>query len=182
MFVLLSAKPRPSKKARLNKPSDDNVDIEPEKTPDLERTNTDVTHDDPPPQDYNFIVEQAEVDTTGHTDKPTSPARADDKSASPAKAADKPSTPVKAADDKEDDIMITGVGHTAPGNPVALSKHSAKDEVSAMGKGKWDTDLSTYAHLNAQDIHSGFLNRLYTSRDFEAGLVNLMKERYEVTA
>jgi hypothetical protein len=51
-----------------------------------------------------------------------------------------------------------------------------------MGKGKWNTDLSTYAHLNAQDIHSGYLNRLYTSRDFEAGLVNLMKERYEVTA
>ena len=104
------------------------------------------------------------------------------KPSSPAKAADKPSTPMKAADDKEDDIMITGFGHTAPGNPVALSKHSAKDELSAMGKGKWNTDLSSYAHLNAQDIHSGFLNRLYTSRDFEAGLVNLMKERYEVTA
>ena len=106
----------------------------------------------------------------------------DDKPASPAKAADKPSTPVKAVDDKEDDIMITGVGHTTPGNPVALSKHSAKDELSAIGKGKWNTDLSSYAYLNAQDIHSGFLNRLYTSRDFEAGLVNLMKERYEVTA
>ena len=67
------------------------------------------------------------------------------------------------------------------GNPVALSKHSAKDELSAIGKGKWNADLSSYAHLNAQDIHSGFLNRLYTSRDYEAGLVNLMKERYEVT-
>ena len=89
---------------------------------------------------------------------------------------------MKAVDDKEDDIMITGVGHTAPGNPVALSKHTAKDELSAMGKGKWNADLSSYAHLNAQDIHSGFLNRLYTSRDYEAGLVNLMKERYEVTA
>lgn len=86
---------------------------------------------------------------------------------------------MKAVDDKEDDVMITGVSHTAPGNPVALSKHSAKDELSAMGKGKWSTDLSSYAHLNAQDIHSGFLNRLYTSHDYEAGLVNLMKERYE---
>jgi hypothetical protein len=158
------------------------VDIEPEKNPDLERSNTETTHDDPPPQDYNFTTEQVEIDTTGHTDKPTSPARADDQQASPAKAADKPSTPMKATDDKEDDIMITRVGHTAPDNPVALSKHSAKDEVSAVGKGKWNTDLSSYAHLNAQDIHSGYLNRLYTSRDFEAGLVNLMKERYEVTA
>ena len=76
--------------------------------------------------------------------------------------------------------MITGFGHTTPGNPVALSKHSAKEELSAIDKGKWKTDLSTYAHLSAQDIHSGYLNRLYTSRDYEAGLVNLMKERYEV--
>ena len=137
--------------------------------------------DDPPPQDHDFVAEQVEVDATGHAYKPTSPVRTDDKPSSPAKAADKPSTPVKAADDKEDDIMITGFGHTAPGNPIALSKHSAKDELSAMVKGKWNTDLSSYAHLNAQDIHSGFLNRLYTSRDYEAGLVNLMKERYEVT-
>ena len=76
--------------------------------------------------------------------------------------------------------MITGVSHTAPGNPVALSKHSAKDELSAMSKGKWNTNLSSYAHHNAKDIHSGFLNHLYTSRDYEVGLVNLMKERYEV--
>ena len=89
---------------------------------------------------------------------------------------------MKAADDKDDDIMITGTGHTTPGNPVALSKHTAKDDLSAIGKGKWNADLSSYAHLNAQDIHSGFLNRLYTSRDYEAGLVSLMKERYEVNS
>ena len=87
-----------------------------------------------------------------------------------------------AADDKDDDVMITGTGHTTPGNPVALSKHTAKDELSAIGKGKWNADLSNYAHLNAQDLHSGFLNRLCTSRDYEAGLVNMMKERYEVTS
>ena len=51
MFVLLSAKPRPSKKARLNKPADNNVAIEPEKTPDPEGTNADAMLDDPPPQD-----------------------------------------------------------------------------------------------------------------------------------
>ena len=88
---------------------------------------------------------------------------------------------MKAADDKDDVIMITCTGHTTPRNPDALSKHTAKDELSAIGKGKWNADLSSYAHLNAQDIHSGFLNRLYTSRDYEASLVNLMKERYEVT-
>ena len=175
MFVLLSAKPRPSKKARLNKPSDENVVIEPVET------NADTLLDDPLPEDYDFVVEQVEVAPSGQSDKPTSPVRDTDKPASPAKATDKPPTPVKAAGDKEDDIMITGFGHTAPGNPVALSKHSAKDELSAMGKGKWNTDLSSYAHLNTQDIHSRFLKRLYTSRDYEAGLMNLMKERYEVT-
>ena len=182
MFVLLSAKPRPSKKARLNKPSDDNVVIEPERTSEPEGTNADAMLDDPPPQDHDFFAEQVEVDTMGHADEPTSPIRTDDKSSSPAKAADKSSTPSKAADDKEDDIMITGFGHTAPGNPVSLSKHNAKDELSTMGNGKWNADLSSYAHLNAQDIHSGFLNCLYTNRDYEASLVNLMKERYEVTS
>jgi len=49
-----------------------------------------------------------------------------------------------------------------------------------MEKGKWSTDLSSYAHLSAEELHSGFLNRLHSNRDYEAGLVNLMKERYEV--
>lgn len=99
---------------------------------------------------------------------------------SPAKAADKPPSPAKTAEDNIDDIMITGVGHTTPGNPIGLSKHSAKEEFVVMDKGNWKADLSSYAHLTAQEIHSDFLNRLYTSRDYEAVLVGLMKERYEV--
>ena len=97
MFVC-SAKPRPSKKARLNKPSDDNVTIEPEKTPNPVKTNADAMLDDPPPQDHDFLAEQVEVDATGHADTSTSPARTDDKPASPAKAADKPSTPAEDAE------------------------------------------------------------------------------------
>ena len=129
---------------------------------------------------WHFLAEQVQVDATSHADRPTSPVRSDDKPACPVKDTDKPPTPVKAADDQDDDIMITGTSHTTSGNPVALSKHTSKDELSAIGKG-WNADLSSYANLNAQDIHSGFLNRLYTSRDYEASLVNLMKERYEVT-
>ena len=72
MFAF-SAKPRPSKKARLNKPADNNAVIEPEKTPDPEETNADAMLDDPPPQDHDFFVEQVEVDPTGHADKTTSP-------------------------------------------------------------------------------------------------------------
>ena len=170
MFIPFRAKARPSKKAKLNKPADDNTATEPEKTPEPEETNADAMLDDPPPQDHDFFVEQVEVDPTGHADKPTSPV----------KVADKLPSAVKGADDNTDDVVVTGFGHTTPGNPIALSKHSAKEEFAAMDKGKWTTDLSSYAHLNAQDIHSGFLNRLYTSRDYEAGLVNMMKERYEV--
>ena len=113
-------------------------------------------------------------------DKPASPVRTDDGPSSPVKATDIPSTPEKTAGDKEDEFIITGVGHTSPRHPVVLAKHSAKEEHAVMEKGKWSTDLSSYAHLNAQELHSGFLNRLYSNRDYEAGLVNLMKERYEV--
>nr|XP_040245554.1 vegetative cell wall protein gp1-like [Aegilops tauschii subsp. strangulata] len=67
----------------------------------------------------------------------------------------------------------------APGNPTTLSKHNAKDEFAAVDKGKWKVDLDNYAQFNAQEIHSGYLNRLHTSREFKAGLVNLMKERFE---
>ena len=66
MFIFLSAKPRPSKKARLNKPADEDVAVEPEKTPDPEETNIDAILNDPPPQDHDFVAEQAEVDTTSH--------------------------------------------------------------------------------------------------------------------
>ena len=165
----------------MNKPADDNVAAEPETTPDLEETDADAMLHDPPLQDHDFLAEQVQVDTTSHADRPTSPVRTGDKPVSPAKDTDKPPTPARAADEQDDDVMITGTGHSTPGNPVALSKHTAKDDLSAIGKGKWNADLSSYAHLNAQDIHSGFLNRLYTSRDYEASLVNLMKERYEVT-
>ena len=89
---------------------------------------------------------------------------------------------MQTGDTKDDEVVITGIGHTEPSNPVALSKHTAKEEFAAFGKGKWNADLATYAALNAQDIHSGYLNRLYTSRDYEAGLVNIMKDKYEVTS
>ena len=90
--------------------------------------------------------------------------------------------PVQISNAKDNEVVITGIGRTEPGNPVALSRHTGKEEFAAIGKGKWNADLTTYAALNAQDLHSGYLNRLYTSRDYEAGLVNMMKNKYEVTS
>ena len=137
----------------MNNPPEDHVVIEPEQTAEPEGPNTKATFDEPPPQDHN-VDEQVEVEIADHTDEPTSPVRVEDGPSSLAKAADIPSTPVKATGDKEEDVIITGVGHTSPGNLVALSKHSAKEERSVMGK--WSTDLSSYAHLTAQELHSGF--------------------------
>ena len=141
----------------MNKPAEDPIRDETEKTPEPSHPDVDNIPDGPSLPDQATEAEHMDIDPSAHADDPPSPAKGAD-----------------------DDFVVTGFGFTSPGNPIALSKHSAKEEFSAMDKGKWKTDLSSYAHLNAQDIHSGFLNRLYTSRDYEAGLVGLMKERYEV--
>ncbi|XP_045088952.1 uncharacterized protein [Aegilops tauschii subsp. strangulata] len=91
----------------------------------------------------------------------------------------KPPSPIKPTEEKAEDVVVTEVGYTEPGNPIVLSKHNAKEEFSAAEKGKWKLDLGSYAQFNAHEIHAGYLNRLHTSRGFEAGLVNLMKERFE---
>ena len=90
--------------------------------------------------------------------------------------------PTQTGESKDDDVVITGVGRFEPGNPVALTKHTVKEDFSALNKGKWDVELETYAALSAQDVHSGYLNRLYTSRDCEAGLVKMMRDKFEVTS
>lgn len=100
--------------------------------------------------------------------------------ASLVRGTDTPSSPAKTTEGQGDDVIITGKGHSSPGHPVILAQHSAKEERVSREKGKWSTDLSSYAHLSAEELHSGFLNRLHSNRDYEAGLVNLMKERYEV--
>ena len=141
-----------------------------------------------PNQDGN--ANPPEADPTAGADTlnppaPPSPAMEQrDSIADPPSPANKPRSPVQNIDSsspaKDDDVVVTGTDYHAPGNPVVPTKHTAKDEFAAMNKGKGKTDLSAYNHHYAQDLHSGFLVRLYTSRDFEAGLVNLMKERYEV--
>ena len=144
-----------------------------------EGPNPEATFDEPPPQDHN-TDEQAEVDTAVPDEEPSNPIQTGNRSSSLVRATDTPSTSEKATGDKEGEVIITRIGHTSPGHPVSLAKHSAKEERAAMEKGKWSTNLSSYAHLSAHELHSGFLNRLHSNRDYEADLVNLMKERYEV--
>ena len=147
---------KPSKKAKMNKPAEDTNPSKPEKQiPEASHPTTEITADDPPPEEHNIAVEP--MDAEPATTKPPSPAQ-----------------------EKAEDVIITGLGYTEPGNPTVLSKHSAKEEIPAADKGKWKLDVENYAQYSAQEIHSGYLSRLYSSRDFEAGLVNLMKERFEV--
>ena len=77
-------------------------------------------------------------------------------------------------------MTITGMAHTAPGASTVLAKHGTKEESPSLDKGKAKLDPEIYSALSASDIHAGYLNLLHTSRDLEAGLVTLMKERYEV--
>ena len=186
-----------SKKAKTSGHTDD---VDPEKTPKNEGENPEIATDRSAPQNPGADANPPEAEPETHVDTsnthatppsptvdqrdstvgPPSPATRSPspaaKAPSPAKENINPSSPAK-----DDDVVVTGTAYTALGNPVVLSKHTAKDEFAFMNKGKSKTDLSDYADLSAQDLHSGFLNRLFTSRDYEAGLVNLMKERYEVT-
>ena len=154
--------------------SDHEPATEPEKTPEAIDPEANAVIDNPEPQATDTLVEPVENNPTSQSADPLSPIV---DPSSPAKASDKPPSPGKTTND---DVVVTGLGFSSPGHPVALSKHSAKEDISAMNKGKWKSELSNYTNLGAEDLNSGFLNRLYTSRDFEAGLVGLMKERYEV--
>ena len=62
-------------------------------------------------------------------------------------AISKPPSPIKPVEEKTDDVVVTGFGFTAPGQPTVLSKHNAKEETSAEDKGKWKVDLDSYAHF-----------------------------------
>ena len=147
---------------------------EPDQTREPEGPHPEATFDEPPLQDQN-IDEQPEADPAVPDTEPVAPNRA-----SPVRGTDTPSSPAKTTEGQGDDVIITGMGHSSPGHPIILAQHSAKEECAARGKGKWSTGLSSYAHLSVEELHSGFLNRVHSNRDYEAGLVNLMKERYEV--
>ena len=161
----------------MDKVAEEDVAPENDKAPDLEAFAPEDIPNDPPLQD-DVIIDKRPIDTSVPADQPASSIRFD-RSCSPSKPADTPTAPTQTGESKDDDVVITGVGRFEPGNPVALAKHTIKEDFSAMNKGKWDVDLETYAALSARDLH---LNRLYTSRDCEAGMVKMMRDKFEVTS
>ena len=176
-YFSFRAKPKPSKKARLDRAAEEDVAPEHDQAPDHEVFTCEDIPNDPPLQD-DVIPEEGLIHTPASTDPPASSVQIE-KSRT---LADKPAAPTQTGESKDDDVVITSVGRSEPGNPATLTRHTIKEDSSPLNKGKWDVELETYAALNAQDLHSGYLNRLYTSRDCEAGLVKMMRDKFEVNS
>lgn len=75
------------------------------------------------------------------------------------------------------DIQITGSHFIEPGNPTVLARCTAKQE--ALERQKVRFDVANYDHLNANDILSGYLNHVHSSRDFEIEMVKQLQLKYE---
>ena len=132
--------------------------------------------EDPAPMDHTTAPENPNI---GNVHEPASLARADPPRTSPA-----PASPVHTATPPpttaSPEVEITHTAYTTPVEPTVLAKHTAKAEKLHKEKGKWSTKLSGFADMSAQELYSGYLNRLHTGRDYEAGLFNMMKDKYEV--
>ena len=75
LFIPFRAKPRPSKKARLDKAAEEDAVLEPGKTPDLEAAILEDIPNDPPQQDDDLIAEERPIDTSSPVNQPTSSIR-----------------------------------------------------------------------------------------------------------
>ena len=117
-LLFCSAKGRLSKKARTDASAED---VEPEKIPEDDGGDNDIAVDDLIPQDQDTYVDPPEVNPASPHADPPSPAKEDPPS--PTRDTVNPPSPSKGGDD---DVVITGTGHTILGNPIALSKHNAK--------------------------------------------------------
>ena len=167
-YSICRAKARPSKKAQVTNPPEDPVAEEeeprgePEQTGEPEGPHPEATFDDPPLEGQH-TDEPTDAEPAAPDTEPAEPNRA-----SPVKDTEIPVSSTKNPEGQGDVVIITRMGHSSPGHPVILAQHSAKEEQAARDKGKWSSDLSSYAHLNADELHSGFLNRLHSNRDYEA--------------
>ena len=92
--ILFRAKPRPSKKARLDKAAEEDAVLEPGKTPDLEAAIPEDIPNDPPQQDDDLIAEERPTDASGPVNQPIGSIRIEH-STGPANPTDKPTAPVQ---------------------------------------------------------------------------------------
>ena len=81
----------------MNKPAEDPIRDETEKTPEPSHPDVDNIPDGPSLPDQATEAEHMDIDQTAHADDPPSPAK-----------------------DVDYDVVITGMGYTSPSNHVAL--------------------------------------------------------------
>ena len=84
----------------------------------------------------------------------------------------KPPSPIKPSGPNTEEVLITGTCFREPGNPTALAKHSAKEELIEKRKVKFD--MANYSHLSINEVLSGYLSQVHTSRDLEIDMVKHM--------
>ena len=89
-----------------------------------------------------------------------------------------PPSPTKPPKPNTEEVVITGTGFQEPGNPIALAKHSAKEELIERRKVKFD--MANYSHLSISEIFSIYLNQVHSSRDLEIDMVKHMHQKHEV--
>ena len=87
------------------------------------------------------------------------------------------SDPLKKPEGHGEDIIITGTSFREPGRPTVLAKHS-KDEFIERRKMKFD--IADYSQLTVNEVLSGYLNQVHSSRDLEIDMVKHMHQKYEV--
>ena len=88
------------------------------------------------------------------------------------------SDPLKPPEEHGEDVMITGTGFQEPRHPTVLAKHSAKDEF--IEKQKLKLDIADYSQLSINEVFSGYLNQVHSSRDLEIDMVKQMHQKFEV--
>ena len=105
----------------MDKAAEEDAAPDHEIAPDLEDFAAEDIPNDPPLQD-DVIPEERPVNTSISADPPASSVRFD-KSHSPA---DKTAVPTQSVESKDDDVVITGMGRSEPGNPATLTRHTVK--------------------------------------------------------
>ena len=88
-----------------------------------------------------------------------------------------PPSPIKPSEPNTKEVLIIGTGFGEPGNPTALVKHSAKEELIEKCKVKFD--IANYSHLSISEVLSDYLNQVHTSRNLEIDVVKHMHQKYE---
>ena len=125
-----------------------------------------------PPSPLVDAPEDPHVDTEANPPEPSF----DETTVNPSTTG--PSSSANPPSSSAPDVQITGSRFIEPGNPTVLARCTAKQE--ALERQKVCFDVTNYDHLNANDILSGYLNHVHSSRDSEIEMVKQLQLKYEV--